>query len=360
MNTNYIEEGYKIYNNDKEEIIHIPYNTNNFLASEDDILDILKRFNVTSVNKINHIEYFHTAFTHKSYCKKTLIPIEILNASKKELGNPSDLLELMDNSYEMSEFFGDKVIKLVFSYYLLTRYPKENEGFVTRLQTKMEDKKELPKLSKKLGLGKFFIISKQIENLNGRNLDRIHEDVFEAFMAALFRSNGFEPCFELLLNLLETSIDYSQKLYHDNNYKDSLLRYHHKQKWQFPKYETIHSEGPPHKRKYIMGVINPLNSDSKKNKYISYGIGSSKKEGEQAAAKMSLIIHGILKQDQYTNNDLYYPDWDKINNFDGDGFILNSEEFDKDISESDSEISIQSSESKLDSEISLSEETDSD
>ena len=52
-------------------------------------------------------------------------------------------------------------------------------------------------------------------------------------MAALFRSNGFEPCFELLLNLLETSIDYSQKLYHDNNYKDSLLRYHHKQNGNF-------------------------------------------------------------------------------------------------------------------------------
>ena len=41
---------------------------------------------------------------------------------------------------------------------------------------------------------------------------------------------------------------------------------------------------------------------------------------------MSLIIHGILKQDQYTNNDLYYPDWDKINNFNGEDLILILEE----------------------------------
>jgi hypothetical protein len=47
---------------------------------------------------------------------------------------------------------------------------------------------------------------------------------------------------------------------------------------------------------------------------ISYGVGSSKKEGEQNAAKMSLIIHGVLNQDQYSQTDIYNPPWDKILN----------------------------------------------
>ena len=34
--------------------------------------------------------------------------------------------------------------------------------------------------------------------------------------------------------------------------------------------------------------------------------------GEQKAAKMSLILHGILNQDQYTMEDVYYPDWNVI------------------------------------------------
>jgi dsRNA-specific ribonuclease len=38
--------------------------------------------------------------------------------------------------------------------------------------------------------------------MNGRNLDKIHEDVFEAFLGALFESNGFEPCMFLIINLL--------------------------------------------------------------------------------------------------------------------------------------------------------------
>jgi len=326
LSTNYINEGYIINNGDEEDVIQIPYNINNTLASEKDIIDILAKNNVV-LDKINHLHFFHQAFTHKSYCQKNIIPENVLEDAKKELGNPPDLLELRPASYERLEYFGDRVVKICVSLYLFYRYPGEDEGFMTRLQTKIEDKTNLAIMSKEIGLGRYFIISKQIESLNGRNLEKIHEDVFEAFMGALFLSNGFEPCLLLLLNLLETLIDYSDKLYRDNNYKDSLLRHHHKQKWKFPKYHLIHFEGPPHKRTYIMGVINPMHDGDienvdKEDLCISYGLGSSKKEGEQQAAKMSLIIHGLLKEDQYTTDDIYYPPWDKLSKYDGEKCVL--------------------------------------
>ena len=225
VETNYITEGIKVINSDGiEEIIQIPYNLNNVLVKEEDIIQILNNYSV-EVDKVNHIHFFQESFTHKSYCKKDIFTNQILEASKKELGNPSNLLELRANSYERLEYFGDRVIKLIVSFYLIQRYPKQDEGFMTRLQTKLEDKKNLAIMSKELGLGKFFIISKQIELMNGRNLEKIHEDVFEAFMGALFLSNGFEPCCLLLLNLLETMIDYADKLYCDNNYKDNLPKF---------------------------------------------------------------------------------------------------------------------------------------
>jgi DNA topoisomerase-1 len=46
---------------------------------------------------------------------------------------------------------------------------------------------------------------------------------------------------------------------------------------------------------------------------ISFGNGCSKKEGEQNAAKMSLILHGQLNTDQYTMSDVYYPTFNNIN-----------------------------------------------
>lgn len=321
--TNYLVEGFKVTNNlGEEEIIQIPYNLNNILVQEDDIIKLLNQFNVT-VDKIHNIESFREAFTHKSYCKKAIYPQDVLDASRLELGNPPELLELRENSYERLEYLGDRVLKLIVSFYLFNRYEKENEGFMTKLQTKIEDKKNLPILSREIGLGKFFIISKSIENMNGRNLDKIHEDVFEAFLGALFLSNGFEICLLLIINLLETLIDYSEKLYCDNNYKDNLLKYHHTNEWTHPKYSIIYMEGPPHKRKYIVGVEKHNPSDTKEEKYIGFGIGNSHKEGEQNAAKMALIIYGVLQEDQYAQSDIYYPQWDKINA--GDTNILGTQ-----------------------------------
>ena len=332
LTTNYINEGYIIKkDDDSEEVIQIPYNITNTYVTQDDILKILSVNNV-KVKKINHLHYFQKAFTHKSYCNKNIIPNEILEKSKIELGNPKNLMELQNTSYERLEYLGDRVVKLVVSKYLMDRYYNEDEGFMTRLQTKIEDKKNLAMMSKEIGLNKHFVISKQIEMLNGRNLEKINEDVFEAFMGALYSSNGFEPCKLLIINLLESNIiDYSDKLYKDNNYKDSLLRHHHKMKWKFPKYIMIHHEGPPHKRRYIMGVENPQNDDDKEynleDKCISYGIGQSKKEGEQNAAKMALIIFGLLQKDQYVSTDIYYPPWDKIKNYDGEnGFLFENED----------------------------------
>ena len=229
---NYLTNVIKVTNNDgEEEIIQIPYNLNNVLITENDIINILKKYNVI-INKVNHLKFFHEAFTHKSYCIKEFFTSDILNECKKEINNDK-LIELRERSYERLEYFGDRVIKIVVSFYLFNRYPNQDEGFMTRLQTKIEDKTNLAIMSRELGLERFFIISKQIENMNGRNLEKIHEDVFEAFFGALFHSNGFEVCMLLLVNLLETTIDYADKLYRDNNYKDRLLRYYHEMKWKF-------------------------------------------------------------------------------------------------------------------------------
>jgi ribonuclease-3 len=328
-----MNDGFIINKPDGEtEIVQIPYNLNNVEITEQNILDILKGRGV-NINMINHPKYFIQAFTHKSYCMKDIYPPEILIAAKKELGNPPNLLELYSDSYERLEYLGDRVLKLVVSFYLFKRYPKQDEGFMTRLQTKIEDKTNLSHMSKEIGLGKYFLISRQIESMNGRNLEKIHEDVFEAFLGALFESNGFEPCMFLIINLLETMIDYSEKLYCDNNYKDKLLRVHHINKWTFPQYVTIHFEGPPHKRKYIMGVEKQgaKPTDPIHERCISYGIGMSKKMGEQNAAKMALIIHGSLKEDQYSKSDLYYPPWDAIAKFDGINMIISNETYSTEI-----------------------------
>ena len=317
--TNYLETGVVIpKENGDEDVYQIPYNLNNIFISENDIIQILTKFNVT-VDKISNIETFYESLTHKSYVKKEVFTDDILKCSRIEMGNPKDLMELRPQSYERLEFFGDTVVKHTVAHYLMLRYPNEDEGFMTRLKTKLEDKKCLAMFSKEMGLGKFFILSKQIESLNGRNMDKIHEDVFEAFLGALFKCCGPVVPSLLVFNLLETLIDYSDKLYKDNNYKDALMRYHHKMKIKLPEYIPIHNYGPPHKRVFVMGIVDNSLDDRVIKKYkqqknyknlcSSFGSGATKKEGEQKAAKMALIIYGELNDDQYTMDDIFYPEW---------------------------------------------------
>jgi len=319
--TNYIENGVVINKPDgTQEVYPIPYNFGNKLITEEDILEILHVNNI-SIDKIRDISIFYDAFTHKSYVldstKSKIYTPDILEASKKELGDIKGLMELRDTSYERYEYLGDRVLKLIVSNYLFERYPTESEGFMTRLQTKIEDKTNLAALSKIIGLGKFFIISKQIELNNGRQLDKIHEDVFEAFIAALYLSENFDVCKSLIVNLIETEMDLSEKLYCDNNYKDQLLRYHHKNSYLNPTFGMIASEGKPHERKYIIGLLKQEYIGKKYDKlneniYLSFGKGYSKKEGEQKSAKMALILYNQLNEDQYIMTDIYYPDFEKI------------------------------------------------
>jgi hypothetical protein len=55
-------------------------------------------------------------------------------------------------------------------------------------------------------------------------------------------------------------------------------------------------------------------NDTLMNRCIGYGVGNSKKEGEQNAAKMALIIYGLLEKDQYDSSDIFTPNWNNILN----------------------------------------------
>ena len=70
--------------------------------------------------------------------------------------------------------------------YLFQRYPDESEGFLTKMRTKLVNGNILAELAQYAKLSRFVIISKQIEENNGRRNKKILEDSFEAFLAAMF------------------------------------------------------------------------------------------------------------------------------------------------------------------------------
>jgi ribonuclease-3 len=266
-----------------------PYNNYNILINKNNVIDMFKKFDIDIIP--NDINYYINALTHKSYIKKEYYDIHI-NQLSSTIKRKNNTLELLDYSNERLEFLGDTVIKCIISGYLFARYQYEDEGFMTRLKTKIENRKSLAKFAKKLGLDEYMIISKQIEENSGRSSEKLLEDCFEAFLGALYLDVGFEPCRQFLYIILETEIDYSELLYKDTNYKDQLLRFFHQNKWSYPQYIQLAIEGSSNKKLFVMGVQN------NNNQIIAQAKANSKQKAEQLASMIALYQYNIINEDQ--------------------------------------------------------------
>jgi ribonuclease-3 len=240
---------------------------------------------------VKNIDLYRTALTHKSYIisEYTNYNAAILKSIKDSM-HP-DVVELMPESSERMEFYGDTVIKCIVAGYLYERY-NEDEGFLTKTKTKIENRKSLANFARKLGLDNYLIISKQNEDAGNRDSDKFLEDAFEAFMGALKYDQGFDFCERYMRKLLETEIDYAEILYIDTNFKDKLQRFFHQNGWKHPDFEDISTDIINNKKMFTVAV-----KDADGNE-IAQGQESSKKKAEQKACMLALLKYGQLYPDQ--------------------------------------------------------------
>lgn len=294
---------------------YCPWNENNRLITLDDIYKIYEKCgfqNVKKILKINDISLYQTAFVHSSYINKKETDQQGKSLEKKidYMEKPPNVLDLFDKDYEDMEFLGDRCLDLSVAYYLYRMYPETDQGFKTKMKTKIVKKETLAKFAEFLGFEKFLIISKHVEektNLGRRN-PRILEDVMEAFICAIFMDQNLNkeyysskindlkrfrlsgPGWEIvncfIENLLEQCIDFEGLVMTEENYKEILLQYYQKEFKITPKYLELNIIGPPHKRIFTMGVLD------KKGDIVGRGVAKSKKEAEQKASLDALKYYG--------------------------------------------------------------------
>ena len=178
-------------------------------------------------------------------------------------------------SNERLEFLGDAIINTSVAHYLFMTYTNSDEGFLTKLRTKLVNKHSLCYLARQTHLNEIIVTSKQIA-IN----DKILEDAFEAFVGALYLDKGFDVTQKFVIELMQNHINFEEILV-DNNFKDILLRYSQKQFTTLPEYVLNANEGPAHKRMFYVSVY--INGD-----HYGDGEGSTKKNAEQMAAKVTL------------------------------------------------------------------------
>lgn len=262
----------------------VPYNNQNKLVDEAYINKTLTDYGVNV--SIKNMALYRTAFVHRSYCTR-----KNENFVNGNTNCPDDCLPLQEESNERLEFLGDAVINLIVARYLFARYPDENEGFLTKIRTKLVNGTMLASFGEQIELNRFIQISKQIEENNGRLNKKILEDCFEAFVGAMFldnEPNGYDVAETWLITLIEETIDFSELVMSNNNYKDVFLKFYQHTHNFLPRFFEMNSENT------IKGKIYHVCVKDQNNCIISTGSGPSKKHAENDCAKNALTYLGQM------------------------------------------------------------------
>ena len=231
-------------------IVYNPYNAKNRLFTKSDIQAI-------SQFTISNQTLYQTAMVHSSYVKRS----EYISPT----GEPTQLAGVVVSSY------------------LIERYPDENEGFITNLKKEIVCNEMLGTLSQKIGLDKFYIISKHNEEVcNGRTNIKKLGDILEAFIGALWIDSkyNFKVVYKFIVNLIEKHINIPKILMNNRNYKEQLQKVYQARHHYTPTYVMLSSST----NMYTMAVAD------KNGAHIGIGSATTKKQAEQLAAKEALRV----------------------------------------------------------------------
>lgn len=200
------------------------------------------------------------------------------------LSHSSFANETKHNSNERLEFLGDSVLSIVVSNYLFEHYKHLPEGQLTKVRASLVCEGSLYEFAKTIDLGDFIMLGKGEENTGGRKRPSILADAFEAVIAAIYLDGGIEKATEYVLSFIPKDLSL-KKAASNNDYKTILQEVIQKNPEEKIEYFLKDAVGPDHNKTFTIQV--KLNSN-----VIGEGVGHSKKQAEQAAAKEALTLMG--------------------------------------------------------------------
>lgn len=188
-------------------------------------------------------------------------------------------------NYERLEFLGDAVLGAIVAELLYKFFPNKDEGFLTRVRSKVVSRESLNELAIHIGLDKAVVAKSDIS----RN-KHIYGDVFEAFIGAMFLDQGFTNTKRFIEKFIFPNFFNIKDLVTvDTNYKSRLIEWGQKNKVDIHFGTEENSRGRRNKFCCLVYI-----DKEEKGK----GEGTSKKEAEQNAAK---IVIDILTQEANGN-----------------------------------------------------------
>jgi ribonuclease-3 len=181
---------------------------------------------------------------------------------------------------ERLEFLGDAVLELVVTDHLYLHYQLP-EGELTNLRAAIVRGEMLARVAEELGIDDFMLLSRGERRDTGKARHYILANAVEAVIGAIYLDGGYATAKEFIERVIIVKLPdiVSKGLHIDNKSKFQELA---QERFRVtPSYEVLHESGLDHAKQFVIGAF--LGT-----KKISEGMGSSKQEAQQAAAKEAL------------------------------------------------------------------------
>ena len=182
---------------------------------------------------------------------------------------------------ERLEFLGDAVLDLIVGEYLFDKFPKENEGLLSKIRASLVNEKGFAKLARDINLGQCLLISPAEENNSGRTKPSLLSNAFEAIIGAIYLESGLKIASRVAVELIEKGYDSIDLNSLSKDFKTTLQELTQAEFGETPTYKMIRAFGPDHKKEFEISI-------ELQHKVIASAIGRSKKEAQQRAAGIAL------------------------------------------------------------------------
>ena len=184
---------------------------------------------------------------------------------------------------ERLEFLGDALVNLFVAEALYTRWPKADEGALTRARAELVRESALAPIARELELGGLLTLGPGEMKSGGHRRDSILADALEAVVAAIYLDAGFEACRTVVMPWFEAAMEALPPPHKVG--KDAKTRL---QEWlqgrqkPLPLYQLVAESGEDHAKTFRVSCT--LTQPA----LVTEGEGSSRRAAEQAAAEAAL------------------------------------------------------------------------
>ena len=204
--------------------------------------------------KPKNILIFKKAFLHRSTNRRD------------EDGNPMN--------YERLEFLGDSMLGTIISKHLYNMVPEGDEGYLTKMRSKIVSREHLNELGKDLNLIEY-LESKISKSHFGEN---VHGNVFEALIGAIYLDRGYKYCEKFIHEkVIEPYVDIELLEGKVISYKSLVIEWCQKQKKDF-NYNVYDDTGNDSLKHFAVKL-------SIEGNIIAKARATSKKKAEERASK---------------------------------------------------------------------------